>query len=158
MDSEAVYNSITAAKVKVSLILAITKSSNFEMIPQKADASALIAHSDSSHRSARDLIFLPGFLATRRAMVQTATTLQSRLVALIAVSVKRYLGGSSSSSKKRGSGGGAGSAAGGRDRATRVLCGPRAAPVLPAIDAGDLYTVFDPGGLSQQWTVNEYYE
>ena len=67
--------------------------SNFEMMPRKADASALIiAHSNSSLRSARDLIFLPGFLASRRAMVQTATTPHSRLIALIAASGNRPLG------------------------------------------------------------------
>ena len=59
MESEAFYNSIAATKVKVSKIMASYIGSNFEMMPQKADTSALIAYSDSSLRSARDLIFLP---------------------------------------------------------------------------------------------------
>ena len=67
--------------------------SKFEMMSRRADASALIAHSDSSRRSARDLDFLPGFLAFGRAMVQTATTPQTRLIALIAASGNRSLGG-----------------------------------------------------------------
>ena len=126
-------------------------------MPQKADTSALIAHSDSSHlRSARDLIFLPGFLASRRAMAQTATTPQTRLVALIAASGNRPWGGSSSSSgRKRGSGGGAGAAAGAGIAPLAFSADRGAAPILTTIDADDLYTVFDPDGLSQQWTVNE---
>ena len=56
MDSEAVYNSIAAVKVKISLILAVIKGPNFEMMSQKVGASA-IANSDSSLRGERAILF-----------------------------------------------------------------------------------------------------
>ena len=115
----------------------------------------LLSHTATPASGARRSYFLPGFLAFGRAMAQTATTPQTRLIALIAASGNRALGGSSSSSKKRCSGGGAGAAVG-------VGIAPRAfghdrgaAPALVTIDAGDLYTAFDPDGLDKQWTVNK---
>ena len=88
-------------------------------------------------------------------MVQTATTPQKRLIALIAASGNRSLGGSSSPSKKRGSGGGAGAVAGAGITPLAFGDDRGAAPALITIDADDLYTVFDPDGLSREWTVNE---
>ena len=83
-------------------------------------------------------------------MVQTAPTPQTRLIALIAASGNRSLGGSSSSSGGKKSGGGAGAAAG-AGLAPRAFDADRgAAPVLLTIDADDLYTAFDPDGLSKQ--------
>ena len=83
---------INSNQIKVSQSMISGTGSDFEIMARKADASALIAHSDSSLRSARDLVFLPGFLAFGRAMVQAATTPQTRLIALIAASGNRSLG------------------------------------------------------------------
>ena len=133
---------------KVSLL-----GSNFEMMPRKTGASALIAHSDSSLRSARRSYFLPGFLASGHEECMASPAPQARLIALIAASGNRSVGGSSSTLSRNKSGGGG---AAGVGLAPRAFGADRAAaPILLTIDADDLYTVFDPDGLNKQWTVNE---
>ena len=72
------------------------------------------------------------------AIMVTVPTPQTRLIALIAASGNRSLGGSTSSSKKRGSGGGAGAAAGVGIAPLAFGDGRGAAPALVAIDADDL--------------------
>ena len=79
---------------------------------------------------------------------------QTRLVALIAASGNRSLpGGSSSSGKKRGSG--TDSADDARIEPLAFGVGRGVAPILITINADNICTVFDPDGLSKQWTVNE---
>ena len=80
--------------------------SNFEMSHSEDGASDLIAHSDSSSGARGDHIFLPGFLASRRAWRLMAATPHTRLITLIAASGKRSIDGGSGSSGKRRSGGG----------------------------------------------------
>ena len=95
--------------------------------------------------------FIPGFLVFGCAMVVMASTPQTRLIALIAASGNRSLGGSSSSSKKRGCAGGAGAAAG-AGISPRAFGDDRgAAPALYTIDADDLYAAFDPDGRSTRY-------
>ena len=115
----------------------------------------LLSHTATPASGARRSYFLPGFLAFGRAMAQTETTPQTRLIALIAASGNRALGGSPSSSKKRRSGGGAGASVG-VGIAPRAFGDDRgAAPALVTIGADDLCTAFDPDGLDKQWTANE---
>ena len=55
--SDLQFNDSNQAKVSQSMVS--DTGSNFEMMPRKTGASALIAHSDSSLRSARRSYFLP---------------------------------------------------------------------------------------------------
>jgi hypothetical protein len=66
MDSEAVQCNSSNQSQSFNYLAFSIVCLNFEMMPQNADASVFIVHSDSSLRSAHDLISLPGFLASPR--------------------------------------------------------------------------------------------